>query len=420
MLSSLPPILDLQNLIHSSLTIMATTCIRAMAISYVFLALFLSADIGTFRGVESFGINYGQVANNLPPPDKVLELLSTLNLTKTRIYDTNPLILSSFADSNIEIIVTVENEILSQLDDPQQALQWVNSHIIPYLPKTKITGVQVGNEVFTDDDTTLIQHLVPAVVNIHNALAQLGYSNIKVSTPSSLAVLDDSYPPSAGSFKGEISGIMYQFLNFLSTSKAPFWINAYPYFAYEDDPNGISLDYVLFNPNQGMVDPYTNLHYDNMLYAMVDAVSFAIAKMGFKGIEVRVSETGWPSRGDPNEVGATPQNAATYNRNLLRRQMANEGTPLNPRMRLEVYLFALFNEDLKPGPTSERNYGLFRPDESMTYNVGLSALATSSSSTSSASISLASSGSKIKVAPWEYRNLVNLIFVYVLISTLYG
>ena len=335
----------------------------------------------------------------MPQPDKVLELLSTLRLTKTRIYDTNPQILSAFANSNIEIIVTVENEILNQLDDPQQALQWVNSHIIPYLPETKITGIQVGNEVFTDDDTTLIQHLVPAVVNIHNALAQLGYSNIQVSTPSSLAVLDQSYPPSAGSFKSEISGIMYQFLNFLASNKAPFWINAYPYFAYKDDPNGIPLDYVLFNPNAGMVDPNTKLHYDNMLYAMADAVTFAIAKMGFKGIEVRVSETGWPSKGDPDEAGATPQNAATYNRNLLKRQMANEGTPLNPRTRLEVYLFALFNEDLKPGPTSERNYGLFQPDESMTYNLGLSALATTSASTSPASISLASYATKTKVKP---------------------
>ncbi|XP_058728190.1 glucan endo-1,3-beta-glucosidase 14-like [Vicia villosa] len=378
---------------------------------FVFLACSLSPDVG-----YSFGINYGQVANNLPQPEKVLVLLSTLNLTKTRIYDTNPQILTTFSKSNIEIIVTVENEILNQLDDPQQALQWVNSRVIPFLPNTKITGIQVGNEVFTDDDTTLLQHLVPAVINIYNALARLGYSNIWVSTPSSLAVLETSYPPSAGSFKGEISSMMYQFLNFLATTKAPFWINAYPYFAYKDDPNSIPLDYVLFNPNAGMVDPNTNLHYDNMLYAMADAVSFSIAKMGFKGIEVRVSETGWPSKGDANEVGASPVNAATYNRNLLKRQMANQGTPLNPRMRLEVYLFALFNEDLKPGPTSERNYGLFRPDESVTYNVGFSTLATPKTS---ASISLASSATKIKVAPKGYKNLVYWMFIYVLISILY-
>ncbi|KAI4298273.1 hypothetical protein L6164_031851 [Bauhinia variegata] len=395
------------------------TFIRRLAIAYIFLVFLASADIGFFRGVASFGINYGQIGDNLPQPEKVLELLSSLKITKARIYDTNPQILTAFANSNVELIVTVQNEILNQLDDPQQALQWVSSHIKPYLPNTKITEIQVGNEVFTDDDTTLIQYLVPAVVNIHNALGQLGIKqNIQVSTPSSLAVLDQSYPPSAGSFKSEISGIMYQFLNFLSSTKSPFWINAYPYFAYKDDPTGISLDYVLCNPNQGIVDPYTKLHYDNMLYAQVDAVAFAITKMGFNGIEVRVSETGWPSKGDSDEVGATVQNAATYNRNLLRRQMANEGTPLRPRMRLEVYLFALFNEDLKPGPTSERNYGLFQPDESMTYNVGLSALA-SSNSTSSASISLTSSATKTKEPAKEYQSLVYWMFVYLLSSFLF-
>ncbi|XP_027348298.1 glucan endo-1,3-beta-glucosidase 14-like [Abrus precatorius] len=383
------------------------TFIRRITISYIFVTFFSAVltsftdiaiaitDIGFFGRVASFGINYGQVGNNLPPPDRVLELFSNFKITKTRIYDTNPLILNAFANSNVEVTVTIENEILSQLNNPQQALQWVSDHIKPYLPNTKITGIQVGNELYTEGDTTLIQFLVPAVVNIHYALVQLGIdSNIHVSTPSSLAVLEQSYPPSAGSFKSEISGIMYQFLNFLSNTKAPFWINAYPYFAYKNDPNEISLDYVLFNPNEGMVDPNTKLHYDNMLYAQVDAVAFAIARLGFSGIEVRVSETGWPSKGDPDEVGATVQNAQTYNKNLLRRQMANEGTPLSPRMRLEAYLFALFNEDLKTGATSERNYGLFEPDEKMTYNVGLSAFA--ATSTSSTSISLTSSSTKTK------------------------
>ncbi|KAI9120614.1 hypothetical protein K1719_007647 [Acacia pycnantha] len=392
------------------------TLIKRIIVSYIFLVLCLFSGTGFFRGVASFGINYGQVANNLPPPDKVMELLSSLRLTKARIYDTNPQVLTSFANSNVELIVTVENEIISQLGDPQQALQWVSTHVKPYVLDTKITGIQIGNEVYSGDDATLIQYLVPAMVNIHNALAQLGIgSNIHVSTPSSLAVLQESYPPSAGSFKSEISGIMTQLLNFLSTTKSPFWINAYPYFAYKDNPTGISLDYALFNPNAGMVDPNTHLHYDNMMYAQVDAVVFAMAKLGFNGIEVRVSETGWPSKGDPNEAGATVINAATYNRNLLRRQMANEGTPLRPRMRLEVYLFALFNEDMKPGPTSERNYGLFQPDESMAYNVGLSALST----TSSASISLTSSAAKTKAAPMGYQSLVFWMIVCLVASTLF-
>ncbi|GAV88545.1 Glyco_hydro_17 domain-containing protein, partial [Cephalotus follicularis] len=119
-------------------------------------------------------------------------------------------------------------------------------------------------------------------------------------------------------------------LQFLSSTKAPFWINAYTYFAYKDDPSGISLDYALFNPNAGMVDPYTKLCYDNMLYAQVDATIIAITRMGYGNIEVKVSKTGWSSKGDPNEVGATLENAAMYNRVLLRRHLGSEGTPLRP------------------------------------------------------------------------------------------
>ncbi|KAK8618581.1 hypothetical protein V6N13_132568 [Hibiscus sabdariffa] len=95
------------------------------------------------------------------------------------------------------------------------------------------------------------------------------------------------------------------------------------------------------------------------------------------------------------QKGATPANAAVYNRNLLRRQMKKEGTPLRPNTRLEVYLFALFNEDMKPGPTSERNYGLFEPDGTIAYNVGLSALSTTPS-TSTSSFFLTSSADKVK------------------------
>ncbi|CBI30910.3 Glucan endo-1,3-beta-glucosidase 11 [Vitis vinifera] len=374
---------------------MAATFMSRISMFHAFIlsALFFS-DCGFLRGVASFGINYGQIGNNLPQPEKVLDLLSSLKITKTKIYDTNPQILTAFANSGIELIVTVENDKLSDLTDPQQALQWVSSRIKPYFPATKITGIAVGNEIFTGDDMTLMSYLVPAMISIHGALVQLGLeSYIQVSTPNSLAVLAESYPPSAGSFQGELTGVMSQFLRFLSNTKSPFWINAYPYFAYKDSPTQISLDYVLFNPNSGMVDPYTKLHYDNMLYAQVDAVICAIARMGFEGLEVKVTETGWPSKGDVDEVGATVENAAIYNRNLLRRQLENEGTPLRPNMRLEVYLFALFNEDLKPGPTSERNYGLYQPDGTMAYNVGLSALSTTSST---ATISLTSSATKVQ------------------------
>lgn len=249
------------------------------------------------------------------------------------------------------------------------------------------------------------------MMSIHAALVQTGLDKyIQVSTPNSLSVLQESYPPSAGCFRPQVAGVMTQLLRFLHSTKSPFWINAYPYFAYKDSPTKIPLDYVLFNPNPGMVDPYTKYHYDNMLYAQVDAVIFAMARLGFEDIEVGVSETGWPSKGDGDEVGATVANAAVYNKNLLKRQLQSEGTPLRKNMRLDVYLFALFNEDLKPGPTSERNYGLYQPDETMAYNVGLLSSSQSSTSSTNSIVSLTSSAATdIKRG---HQRLIYFICVY--------
>lgn len=262
--------------------------------------------------------------------------------------------------------------MLSSLSDPQQALEWVTSHIKPFVPATRITGIAVGNEIYTGgDDIELLSQLVPSMQSIQTALEQSGLANdIKISSPFSLAIMKTTYPPSAGAFLPKLTDIMTDILRFLSSTKSPFWINAYPFFAYKDNPSDISLDYVLFNPNKGVTDPGTNLHYDNMLYTQVDSVISAITKLGFGGnVEVRVSETGWPSLGDADEIGASIQNAANYNGNLFKRQSMNEGTPMRPSMGLEVYVFALFNEDTKPGPTSERNYGLYRPNLSKVYDI---------------------------------------------------
>ncbi|CAD6339314.1 unnamed protein product [Miscanthus lutarioriparius] len=353
------------------------------------LCIFL-AEVSLVRHATALGINYGQVGNNLPSPPQVVQLLSSLRIGKVRIYDVNPQVLTAFAGTGIELIVTVPDDLVPGMaTSASQALQWVSASVRPYFLATRVTGIAVGNEVFTGDDEQLKTSLVPAMRNLHAALAQLGMdAYVRVSTANSLAVLAISYPPSQGVFTQAAAPYMAQLLRFLAETSAPFWINAYPYFAYKDDPTKVSLDYALSNPSHvGAVDPFTKLQYTSMMYAQVDAVSFAAARLGYGNVAVHVSETGWPSKGDANEAGATVENARQYNRNLLMRQVSGEGTPLRPRLRLEVYLFALFNEDMKPGPTSERNYGLYQPDMSMVYNVGLSQLST----TSAASLSLATS-----------------------------
>ncbi|CAI9113982.1 OLC1v1037442C1 [Oldenlandia corymbosa var. corymbosa] len=171
---------------------------------------------------------------------------------------------------------------------------------------------------------------------------------------------------------------MRPLLQFFSQIGTPFYINAYPFLAYMSDPSHIDINYALFQKNPGIYDAKTNLHYDNMFEAQIDAAYAALEKVGFRRMPVIVSETGWASKGDENEAGATLKNAQTYNKNLRKRLSLRKGTPYRPRMPVRAYIFALFNENLKPGPTSERNFGLFKPDGSISYDIGFKGLAPSS------------------------------------------
>lgn len=153
------------------------------------------------------------------------------------------------------------------------------------------------------------------------------------------------------------------------------YIHIVKYVAYlSGNSKQVSLDFVLFQPNDGIDDSGNNLHYDNMLFAQIDAVYAALAKLGFKKLPVQISETGWPSKGDDDEIGASQENAKKYNGNLLKVVSEKKGTPAMPDSNLNIFVFALFNENLKPGPTSERNFGLFKPDGTPAYGLGFSGI----------------------------------------------
>lgn len=319
-----------------------------------------------------FGINYGQIADNLPSPSRVSVMLQSLDVSRLKLYDADPKVLQAFSNSSVEFIVGIGNEYLQDMADPVKAQNWVQQHLQPYLAQTKITCISVGNEVFMSNDTQIWSNLLPAMKMVHNTLVNLGLDKqVIVTTAHPFTIIGNSYPPSSGTFRQDIIEYMHAILDFHSQTKSPFLINAYPFFAYKDSPDQISLDYVLFQPNEGMTDPNTNLHYDNMLYAQVDAVYSAIKAIGHTDVEVKISETGWPSKGDPTEVGSTLQNAELYHSNLLKRIQQKQGTPAKPSVPIDVYVFALFNENLKPGLTSERNYGLFYPNGTPVFNIGL-------------------------------------------------
>lgn len=109
----------------------------------------------------------------------------------------------------------------------------------------------------------------------------------------------------------------------------------------------------------------------NMFDAQVDAIRAALDAKGFTKVEIVVAETGWPHNGDADEPGATVENAREYTSNLVEHLRSLAGTPRVPGKSVETYLFALYDEDLKPGPTSERSFGLFSLNLTENYDAGL-------------------------------------------------
>ncbi|PIN07268.1 Glucan endo-1,3-beta-D-glucosidase [Handroanthus impetiginosus] len=334
--------------------------------------------VNAFTG--TYGINYGRIADNLPPPESVATLLKAARIKNIRIYDADNAVLRAFKGSGIEVIVGLGNEFLRDISvNEDRAVQWVKLNVEPFLPGKLVKGIAVGNEILGGADMELWEVLVPAVKNVYNALDQLRLADkVEVSSPHSEAVFATTFPPSAGEFKESVLPYMRPLLQFFSQIGTPFYINAYPFLAYKSDPEHIDLNYALFQTNPGIYDAKTKLHYYNMFEAQIDAAYAALEKIGFDKMEVIVSETGWASKGDENEAGANLRNAMIYNRNLRKRLLKKKGTPYRPKMVAKAYVFALFNENLKPGPTSERNFGLFKADGSVSYNIGFTGLVPSS------------------------------------------
>ncbi|KAG4178917.1 hypothetical protein ERO13_A10G073500v2 [Gossypium hirsutum] len=324
----------------------------------------------------TYGVNYGRIANNLPQPESVVTLLKAAKINHIRIYDADHGVLQAFKGSGIEIIIGLPNEYLKEISiGEDRAMNWVQENVQSFLPDTRIRGIAVGNEILGGTTIELWEVLLPAAKNVYSALYRLGLQHtVEVSSPHSEAVFANSFPPSACIFRPDVAPFMKPLLEFSSQIGSPFYINAYPFLAYKNDPQHIDINYALFKDNRGIYDAKTKLHYDNMFEAQVDAAYAALDKAGFSKMQVIVSETGWASRGDPDEAGANVKNARTYNRNLRKLLAKKKGTPFRPKMVIKAYVFALFNENLKPGPTSERNFGLFKPDGSISYDVGFTGL----------------------------------------------
>jgi len=354
-------------------------------LTWLLVPFYLASLAVAFTG--TYGINYGRIADNILQPEKVVELLKAAKIKNVRLYDFDHDVLQAFSGTGLELVVGLPNEYLKDMSaNPDHAMNWVKDNVQSFYPQTRIVGIAIGNEVFGQSED-LWGSLLGATKNIYNATKSLQLEDkIQVTTAHHFGVFANSYPPSNCTFRDNFKQYLKPLLQFFSEIGSPFCLNAYPFLTYMSDTDHIDINYALFQENSGILDPQTNLHYDNLLDAEIDAAYAALEDAGFRKMEVIVTETGWASRGDQNEAAATLENARIYNYNLRKRLALRKGTPFRPKTMLKVYVFAIFNEDMKPGPTSERNFGLWKPDGTISYDVGLPAFQSSAAASSFLSI----------------------------------
>lgn len=329
---------------------------------FFLIALFL-------RDVTCIGVNYGTLGNNLPPPAQVAQFIKDKTvIDRVKIFDINPEILRAFANTGISVTVTVPNGEIPNLLDLAYARRYVEQNIKPHYPQTKIDVILVGNEVLHWDTPEVQNKLVPAMKTFYQALGLSGLKGIKVSSAHSLGILLRSNPPSAARFRpGWDVGILAPMLQFLRETKGPFMVNPYPYFGY----NKKQEDFLLFRKNKGVYDRFSKKWYTNSFDMLLDAVYMSMVRLKHPDVEIVAAETGWPSQGETYEPQCTVENAASYNGGLMRKYNSGKGTPLMPNRKIETYIFSLFNENTKPGSIAERNFGLFRPDFTQVYDIGV-------------------------------------------------
>ncbi|RAL53029.1 hypothetical protein DM860_016264 [Cuscuta australis] len=330
-----------------------------------FLFFLFLLTLSAVNGDEDafIGVNIGTDMTDMPHPTQIVALLKAQQIRHVRLYDADRGMLLALANSGIRVAVSIPNDQLIGVGQSNStAANWVAQNVVSHYPATNITTVCVGSEV-PSSLPNAGRVLVTALRYVHSALVASGLEKrVKVSTPLASSIILDSFPPSQAFFNHTWKPVLVPVLEFLQSTGSFFMINVYPYYEYMQSNGVIPLDYALFNPLSAAkeaVDSNTLLHYTNVFDAMVDAAYFAMADLNFTNVPVVVSESGWPSKGDQNELDATLENANTYNSNLIKHVINKTGTPKYPGIPVSTYIYELYNEDTKPGPVSEKNWGLF-------------------------------------------------------------
>ncbi|KAL9234649.1 hypothetical protein vseg_009499 [Gypsophila vaccaria] len=308
------------------------------------------------------GVIFGMSADNLPALKDVVALYKSEQIPLLRLYEAHPDILDALRATGIRVAVGVKNSDIERIAiSKDDAMQWVDEHIMPYAMDIKFEIIAVGNDMVPGPGAELVPI---AMNNILNSINGFGLINIKVSTVVSAAVLEPAPLPSAGEFTPAAKPLMLGITHWLQASHNPLMINVDSYNAHISNPGKVPLAFATFN-SQGYVLVDGEYQYNNQFEVIVDTFYSALERSEGDYIGVVVAETGWPSAG--HEPHTSAELAFRYNQGLVD-TIRHKGTPRRPNDLLNAFILSMFDENQKP-PGVAQNYGVHYANGSKVYDL---------------------------------------------------
>jgi Glycosyl hydrolases family 17 len=84
-------------------------------------------------GVESIGVYYGLLGDNLPEPSDVISLYQSNGIDAMRLYNPDSNVFNALKGTNISLMVGVPNEVLESFAyNASAAADWVQNNIVAY------------------------------------------------------------------------------------------------------------------------------------------------------------------------------------------------------------------------------------------------------------------------------------------------
>lgn len=322
------------------------------------LLLFSSAEIVDAAATpfsSTVGVSYSRLfATNPLPAEQAMQQIKQ-NFTLVRFYDFDAELMNAAVAEGLEIILTIPNEKLTQLDSPASAESYVTTSVVPYMASIKT--LIVGNEIFENGGQGEPSKVVGRMQNLAAALNNKGVASIPVTTNINLAVLQTSYPVDKSVFQDQYKSDLTAILQYTGSVPGFVFVNIYPWYAIQQNPADIKLGYATF---QGPADPYCfsngSQQCQNLFQAQYLAWNFAVqALLPGNPTVAYIGETGWASAGGQNPQLSTPQIEGTYINGYIKWVKAQ--TPAIPSL-----LFEMYDEPNKPGGNQEPHWGLYEQD----------------------------------------------------------